>query len=177
MAKDSKFNGQIVNKSELCEILGCSQTTITTYQKNGLPIEVDGGRGQSNSYNTKDVIEWLIDWRLRKLSSPKNEALYIFEEERARLTHHQANREALKEMEEQGELIPAEHVARQDAEKNKAFVQLIDQLPDILERDHGLPPDIIAHVVAGLDDFRNICAQALANAAEHAEITEESEVA
>ncbi len=164
--------GKIVNKAELSEILGIAERTITSYQKNGLPIEIDGGRGQSNSYNTKEVIDWLIDWRMSKLSSPGVQAKYVFEEERARLTHHQANREALKEQEEEGELIPAEHVARQDAEKNKAFVQLIDQLPDILERDHGLPADVISQVVAGLDDFRNTCAQALATAAEQAEITE-----
>jgi phage terminase Nu1 subunit (DNA packaging protein) len=164
--------GKIINKVELSEILGIAERTITSYQKNGLPIEIDGGRGQSNSYNTKDVIDWFVDWRLSKLSGPRDDAQYIFEEERARLTYHQANREALKEQEERSTLVPAENIARQDAEKNKAFVQLIDQLPDILERDHGLPPDIILKVVAGLDDFRNICAKALAEAAEQAELTD-----
>jgi phage terminase Nu1 subunit (DNA packaging protein) len=168
-------SGKIVNKSELAEILGISERTLTSYQKNGLPIEIEGGRGNSHQYDTKEVIDWFIDWRLKKLGGPNtdNGEKYNFEEERARLTFHQANREALKEEEEKGSLIPAEHVARQDAEKNKAFVQLIDQLPDILERDHALPPDVISHVVSGLDDFRNLCAEALANATAEAEMVDD----
>jgi phage terminase Nu1 subunit (DNA packaging protein) len=168
-------SGKIVNKSELAEILGISERTLTSYQKSGLPIEVEGGRGNSHQYDTKEVIDWFIDWRLKKLSSQKSDVqeMYLFEAERARLTFHQANREALKEEEEKGTLIPAEHVARQDAEKNKAFVQLIDQLPDVLERDHGIPADVIAQVVSGLDDFRNLCAEALASAAAEAEIADD----
>lgn len=161
--------GKIVNKVELSEILGIADRTITTYQKNGLPIEIDGVRGQSNSYNTKDVIDWFIDWKVSKLTSGKSDTQYNLDAELARKTFHQANRESLKEQEEMGMLIPAELVARQDAEKNKAFVQLIEQLPDILERDHGLSSDVISHVVAGLDDFRNTCAQKLAEVAESAE--------
>jgi hypothetical protein len=36
-----------------------------------------------------------------------------------------------------------------------------------------MPPDVIAQVVSGLDDFRNLCAEALASAAAEAEIADD----
>lgn len=50
----------LVNKKELAPILGVSERTLTEWQDQGMPIEVVGGRGFENTYDTVKVIEWRI---------------------------------------------------------------------------------------------------------------------
>lgn len=102
---------RIVNKSELAEILGVTERTLTTWQKQGLPIEIDGVRGQQNQYDTAVVIEWLIQRELEKrLGGGEAGEFYNYEAERARLTHHQANIAQMEEAVKRGQLIPADTV-------------------------------------------------------------------
>jgi phage terminase Nu1 subunit (DNA packaging protein) len=104
--------GKIVTKKELSEIIGVSERTITTYQKNGLPIEIDGGRGQSNSYDTEVVIKWLIHREMERLHSDAGAdgSVFDYEMERARLTHHQANKAGMEAEVMKGQLIPSQTV-------------------------------------------------------------------
>lgn len=99
----------LVNKSELAEIVGKTTQTLTTWQKNGMPIFADGRNGLSNQYQTADVIQWMIDREISKLSITGSEG-HDYEQERARLTHHQANKTALEERQLKGELIHVEKV-------------------------------------------------------------------
>ena len=46
------------NKTDLAEILGVSERTLTDWQDEGMPIEARGERGQANEYNTAAVIAW-----------------------------------------------------------------------------------------------------------------------
>jgi phage terminase Nu1 subunit (DNA packaging protein) len=91
--------GLIVTKIQLAEILGVSDRTLTTWQKNGLPIKVDGARGEANKYDTEDVIEWMIarDVNAAIGGTGGGSEKYDYETERARLTFHQANKVALEE--------------------------------------------------------------------------------
>lgn len=102
----------LVNKKELADILGKTERTITTLQKNGLPIKNDGKRGTANVYETEEVIDWLIHRELARMvgqhGSPED--AYIYEVEKARLTHHQANIAELDERIKRRELIPVEEV-------------------------------------------------------------------
>lgn len=100
----------LVNKAQLAEIVGKSQQTLTTWQKNGLPIKVDGNSGQSNQYETTDVIAWLIRREMSKLTVNDDGQVHDYDIERARLTHHQANKTELEAKVLKGELIPAETV-------------------------------------------------------------------
>ena len=105
--------GKTVNKTELSEIIGVSQRTLTTWQKNGMPIAVDGTRGTENLYDTEEIIQWMIHRELQRRISDHggDEAeLYDYEMERARLTHHQANIASLDEQVKEGKLIPSEIV-------------------------------------------------------------------
>ena len=52
--------GEIVNKARLSGILGKSERTLTEWQKEGLPVETHGERGQSNTYDTEKVIAWMV---------------------------------------------------------------------------------------------------------------------
>ena len=60
-----------VNKIELGNILGLSQTTLTEYQAEGLPISVRGARGQENHYDSAEVIQWLIQRALARAGRSK----------------------------------------------------------------------------------------------------------
>lgn len=97
----------LVNKRTLSEIIGKSERTITTWQKNGLPIAFDGVKGQQNRYETADVIEWLID---RAVGHGQESDSFDLDSERARLAHHQANKTALEEKVLAGKLIPQQTV-------------------------------------------------------------------
>ncbi|WP_018952488.1 terminase small subunit [Thioalkalivibrio sulfidiphilus] len=60
----------IVNKKQLSDILGVSERTLTDWQREGLPMVLNAGRGGSNQYDTAQVIEWQIQ---RALAGEKRE--------------------------------------------------------------------------------------------------------
>ncbi|MBO9647372.1 MAG: terminase small subunit [Variovorax sp.] len=54
--------GKLVNKRDLAEIVGVSERTFTEWQKEpGFPIEVNGGRGAENVYDTAKVIKFMVE--------------------------------------------------------------------------------------------------------------------
>lgn len=114
--------GKLVQKAELAKILGKTERTLTTWQKNGMPIEVDGSRGTANQYDTQAVIEWIIAREIEtQFGGDPNGERYNFEQERARLTHHQANKAELEEQTLQGKLIPTELVEMVQTKMLAAF--------------------------------------------------------
>lgn len=52
--------GKIVNQSELALIFGKSLPTIQSWQKEGCPVEKQGGRGTSHQFDTEKVFQWLF---------------------------------------------------------------------------------------------------------------------
>ncbi|WP_394165111.1 terminase small subunit [Neptunomonas phycophila] len=53
--------GQRVNKKQLAEIFGISERTFTEYQRDPqFPILQDGERGESNEYDTAQVLRYLL---------------------------------------------------------------------------------------------------------------------
>lgn len=119
----------LVNKKELSEILGKTQQTLTTWQKNGLPIFAEGSNGMSHQYKTEDVIQWLISREISKLTIDSEGRVHDYEAERARLTHHQANKTALEEQVLKGELLRAEEVAQVWGDMVSAFRAKMLSLP------------------------------------------------
>lgn len=121
--------GKIVNKKELAEIFGKSEVTLTQWQKNGLPIKLEAQRGQSHQYDTEDAINWLIRREIGKLTVDDQGRVHDYEAERARLTHHQANKTELEESVLRGSLIPAETVERVQGDMVSAFRSKILSIP------------------------------------------------
>ena len=78
----------IVNKTELSEIFGVSQTTLTEWQKAGMPYKKGANTSAGNTYNTAACIAWRRD----SLLSADDHGLY---RERARLTKEQADAKAM----------------------------------------------------------------------------------
>lgn len=100
--------GKKVQKKELADVLGVTEKTLTTWQKNGLPIEVQGGRGQRNTYDTESVINWMITQRIAKMGGGQSgEVSSVFDEkiESGRLKHWQANEKEISVREEAKQLI------------------------------------------------------------------------
>ncbi|WP_329502688.1 DUF1441 family protein [Klebsiella aerogenes] len=71
----------------------------------------------------------------------------------------QSERERLKFEQETAVLIPASDVSREYSAIAKAVVQVLETLPDILERDCGLPPAAVSRVQEVIDDLRDQMAQ------------------
>lgn len=113
--------GKLVNKHELSEIVGKSEVTLTTWQKNGMPIKHSGGRGSENIYDTSEVIAWLVRRELEKVVIGDDGEAIIYEVEKARLTKAQANHEEIKVQILKGEVIPSDVVERVQGGMVSAF--------------------------------------------------------
>lgn len=104
--------GKQVNKRALAEILGLSERTLTTYQKDGLPVKKQAARrGDENLYDTADVIAWIVDKARAEIIGAAGDSEYIdFERERARLTRAQADKTELEVETLKKRLVKAEDV-------------------------------------------------------------------
>lgn len=91
----------IVNKRQLADIVGVSERTLTEWQDGGLPIELVGGRGVDNQYETAKVIEWMVQ---RALAGQKSET------GRERLDRLQAQKLEMDIAEQAGLLVSTQHI-------------------------------------------------------------------
>lgn len=101
----------IVNQTELCEILGKTAKTLNAWIDAGLPVLHRGGHGSPNQYDTEQVIGWMIQREIGKLSVHDDGTVYNFEAEKARLTHEQAEKVAMENSVRRGELVDTGLVA------------------------------------------------------------------
>ena len=92
---------KLVNKRQLAEIVGVSETTLTTWQSEGLPIVTHGARGEDNAYDTAAAITWRIERAVRQL---------LPESQRDRLTRLQADLMDLQLAEKNKQLVPVDQV-------------------------------------------------------------------
>ena len=105
--------GKLVNKFELAEIIGKSERTITTWQKNGMPISVDGKRGEANQYDSQEVIDWFVQREINNVLQMEgsDKSIYNFEVERARHEYHKANIAEMEQDLKKGQTIEMEIVS------------------------------------------------------------------
>lgn len=76
---------------------------------------------------------------------------------------YQSENERLKFEKDERELIPADEVAREFSALAKAVVQVLETLPDILERDCALTLSAVSRVQGVIDDLRDEMARRLPN--------------
>lgn len=107
----------IKTTSDLAEWYGKTERTIHSWAKDGCPIYRNGGKGEPNQYNTVEVHNWLTEREIKKRVVTSDGQHYDKQEEDARLKHHQANLEELKEAEKRGELIPVDLAITEFGEK------------------------------------------------------------
>lgn len=93
--------GKIVNKREIAEIVGVSERSLTDWQRDGLPVAYSGERGESNQYDTEQVIAWMIGREVSKVQG---------ESQKDRLARLQGDKVELEIAEKRGLLVPAEEI-------------------------------------------------------------------
>lgn len=71
------------------------------------------------------------------------------------LDYYRAQREKIKLAEDIRKMVPAADIERTTATAFKALAQTLDTLPDTLERDCGLPPDVVIAVQHAVDAARD----------------------
>ena len=86
----------VVNKRQLAEIFDVSQQTLSSWQKDGMPIDKQGSKGVSGEYSTASCIEW----RFRQLHGGSD---IDYNDERARLTKEQADKLERERLRDEGE--------------------------------------------------------------------------
>ncbi|MGT7589087.1 DUF1441 family protein, partial [Escherichia coli] len=130
---DKELKHLVLNVSQLAALSGVHRQTVASRIKN---IRTAGGH-ESNLklYKLTDILAELM-----KLPPPVAEGEMDPHDRKA---WYQSERERLKFEQEVGELIPASDVPREFAEMAKAMVQVLETLPDILERDCALEPSAV----------------------------------
>ncbi len=72
-----------------------------------------------------------------------------------RKAHYQCELDKLKLQTERGELIPRIEAEQEQARAMKLVAQVFDTLPDVVERDCGASPAVLARLERALDNARN----------------------
>ncbi|WP_025041019.1 terminase small subunit [Nitrosospira briensis] len=133
---------KIVNKSALSEIVGISERTLTDWQRDGLPVVYSGERGESNQYDTEQVIAWMIAREVAK---------FQVESQKDRLSRLQGDKVELEIAEKRGLLIPV-------GEIEPAWNAMVASARSFLRSQ----PDRLAHlleVTDGVDAKRDLIAE------------------
>lgn len=99
-----------VTKKDIAAFFGKTERTIYDWENAGMPVYSRGDSATPNQYESTDVLNWYIRWRISKQVVTVGGESYDNKVENARLRHHQANNEALKEAETAGRLLPVEEV-------------------------------------------------------------------
>jgi len=117
--------GRQVTKSELGDLVGRDERTLSRWQNAGMPVQEFGlGRGNENLYDTQEVIEWLM--QQASLNGKKESA-------RDRLDRVRADREEMALAKDLGEVvIAAELIERFEAMIQAAKIELLNTLPENL---------------------------------------------
>lgn len=113
--------GEIVNKAKLAAILGYSERHLTKLQKEGMPTEKTGTRGEKNEYDTAKVIAWII--------KRESDAITKMDAAKLRLVEAQADLEELRVAEKREELISITQMKLMWAGVLGTFRQRIQSLP------------------------------------------------
>lgn len=129
-----------VNKRELADTIGFSERQITSWQKDeALPVLEVGKRGQSHTYDTIAVIQWLINREISQRIGDRREGdereQFDKDEQLGRLRFHEANLASMDEDVRKGTLAEVEEISRIFRERAqrgyKELVRHADQIGEL----------------------------------------------
>lgn len=144
----SVAQGVLLSLTSLALEFGCARETVARRisDANVQPADTSGPHPR---YRLRDVIGPLTgDGEVQQ--DPQK--LRPFE----RRAHYQAELEALTLATKRGELVPTFEVEQRYAELLKSIGEMLDTLPDILERDCGASPLLLARIEKRLDELREL---------------------
>lgn len=134
----------LVNVTQLGDLVGMNRNMVARRLRE---TEMDGGNGENlKQYELGKALRVLIMPSVQENGemSPQD-----------RKAWYQSENERLKFEQATGELIPADEVAREFSVMAKAIVQVLETLPDILERDCAMTPAAVSRVQSVIDDLRD----------------------
>lgn len=149
---DKELANFTLNINQLASVTGLHRQTIASRLANVRVVA--GSNAKLKLYSVVDILTELISRtadpelvEVDKLPPPDRKAWF------------QSERERLKFQVETAQLIPASDVRREFSEMAKAVVQVLETLPDILERDCALNAQATHRVQSIIDDLRDQMAQ------------------
>ncbi|WP_386696706.1 DUF1441 family protein [Lonepinella sp. MS14436] len=134
-----------LNINQIADVVGMHRQTVSQ-RVAGLTPAI-GSNSKLKLYSLADLLRMGLS---EKMSADVDSLSPI-----ERRAFWQAENERLKYEERTGELIPASEVALDVGSMAKAVVQVLETLPDILERDCGLPSNVLIRVQQVVDDLRD----------------------
>lgn len=143
----------VFNINQIAEITGSHRQTVAIRLKH---VDVAPG---SNARLKLYALNSLLKELMRTTVTVAVENM----EPQDRKAWFQSERERLKFEQESRELVPASDVIREFAVMAKAVVQVLETLPDILERDCALSPTAVQVVQSKIDDLRDLIARKVAH--------------
>ena len=145
VSRSDAFNWSI---SKIADFMGMDRKTVSRrISDSGLAPA--GERGGYPVYAAREVVEMLLR---PKSAAAGSKDWDEFPE--ARKNWWQSENERLKYEVAVGQMIPQDEVARALAFMAKTFAASLDSLPDVLERDAGIPPENRATIQAVCDSAR-----------------------
>lgn len=140
-----------VSLSQLADLLGMNRNSIARRLSD---IPRAGGNGSNlKLYLLGDALGALVMPSVRENGemSPQD-----------RKAWYQSENERIKFEQSERDLIPVDEVIREYSVMAKAVIQILETLPDILERDCALTPAAVARVQGVIDDLRDEMARKVA---------------
>lgn len=104
-----------ITRNDVAHMLGVSSRQVRRYEtreSDPLPVAEKGSGRAGNRYDAREAFEWSIRHRLRERGGVVGGVFINYQAERARLTKHQADHEALKVAELRAELVPTQLVIK-----------------------------------------------------------------
>lgn len=145
---DNELKNFRLNINQIAALTDLHRQTVSSRLNNVQPAP--GSNSRLKLYSLLDVLKELLSrttsdelMDVDKMLPPDRKAWF------------QSERERLKFQQETGELIPASEVAREFSSMAKAVVQVLETLPDILERDCAMTPAAVVRVQKVIDDLRD----------------------
>ena len=142
--------------SRLSDLTGFDRRTISKRVDRLLPIK----EGKALLYETRDALPLCYQ-------ADMGEKQFDLEQERARLAHHQANREAMREAVERGEYLPASIVREYGA---AAMTATKTKLLGIASKLRGRFPDVPQSMIDDISTLHREALQELGEDGLHAEL-------
>ncbi|MGR7890416.1 DUF1441 family protein [Klebsiella aerogenes] len=164
---DNELKNCRLNITQLAAMTELHRQTVASRLSN-VPL-APGSNPKLKQYSVLDILTTLLT-RAPDPSAMEVDKLLPAD----RKAWFQSERERLKFEQETAQLIPASDVRREFSLMTKAVVQVLETLPDILERDCGLQPSAVSRVQEIIDDLRDQMAHKVI-AAEPEEDAEEEE--
>ena len=142
--------------SRIADLTGFAPRTIKSRCERLAPVK----EGRATLYETRDALPLCYQQDF-------GEKRFDLEQERARLAHHQANREAMREASEKGEFIPADVVSEYG---NAAMTATKVKLLAIASKLRGRFPDVPQAMIDAIAQLHREALQELGENGLHAEL-------